>query len=62
MLISHGADVNARDADGQTPFFYAALCEHKEVQTGLQSHAVAVPLQCILHRSTTWALSVGAWY
>ena len=42
MLVSHGADVNTRDVDGQTPLFYAALCEHKQVQIALHSRALAV--------------------
>lgn len=31
VLLSHGADAEANDEDGQTPMQYAALCEHKQV-------------------------------
>ena len=32
LLVQHGADMDARDADRQTPLFYAALCEHSQVR------------------------------
>ena len=51
MLISHGANVNARDADGQTPLFYAALCEHKQARTAPQRSVLQCSCCAPLQRS-----------
>lgn len=37
LLVSRGAALNAKDADGQTPMHYAALSEHEEVSFGIHS-------------------------
>ena len=34
-LISHGADVNAREEDGETPLMYASLQGHAKVVEAL---------------------------
>ena len=34
LLVSKSADVDAQEADGQTPLHYAALSEHEAVSSG----------------------------
>lgn len=38
LLISKGADVNARDAKGKTPLTYALMCEFQEMVDLLRAH------------------------
>jgi len=33
VLLSHGANVDATDEDGQTPLQYALLCDHQQVKS-----------------------------
>lgn len=45
VLMSHGANVNAKDADGQTPLHYAVSCGHLECIRVLLNHGADVNIK-----------------
>ena len=69
LLLDHGADVNVKDEDGETPLFCASNNGHKEIVKLLLEHGADVnaknnygnsPLHCVSEKGHTEIVNI-AW-